>query len=517
MNAIRIINANIIDGTGAPPRGGELLIYRGFLVDPKQKLTDCDTIDAQGLTMCPGFIDVHAHSDLSLAAAPEAYGKLAQGVTTEISGNCGLSPFPITSLNREHLQELYSNYNIRIDWNDFRSYLTMLQHCEPAINTLHLCGHNPLRAAVSAYDADRPLHPGELERMQQLLRQTLDQGCAGMSSGLIYIPGKFAPPEEITALLATLSSYQKVYSTHLRSEGDKLLEAVDEAINACRIAGQRHLHISHLKTSGPHNWHKLDAVFERLDSARANGLHITADRYPYTESMTQLSIVTPPPFDKIDDITLLTKLADPDFRSRLLNALTQSRQEQQWKNVRLVSSPSPTYQRFAGSNLFDIAIETGTTPPALCVDILAADTANTFAAFKGMSEDNLARILAADFVMCGSDESARPTDYSLGRSHPRGFASFPECFNRLKNLISIETIIHKFTGLPAATFNLSRRGVIAEGYAADLVLLDPARYAPRATFSSPHLPPDGVELVIVNGSIAYQYGKVTARHGKCLT
>ncbi|MDD3118336.1 MAG: amidohydrolase family protein [Victivallales bacterium] len=522
MSTLLLENVIIVDGTGAPPYRGSVWIDTGKIrsvcpagtPEPDPAVAD-RTMDGNGMMLCPGFIDAHSHSDLALLAAPEAFGKLSQGITTEVNGNCGLSPFPVTARNRAHLEELYAGYGVPLSWHSYAEYAAVLQQAAPAINVLSLCGHNTLRAAVLGYGR-APLTAAAGDAMQSLLYRALVEGAAGFSSGLIYIPGKFAPPEELEGLLRVLRPFRRPYTTHLRSEGVQLLEALTEAITVSQRAGIPHLHLSHLKTAGAANWHKLDAALELIAEGKASGLHITADRYPYIESMTNLSVILPPPYDDIDDVTLMRRLADPAEPERLEAALAAIAPTR-WDTVRLVTAAPGKYHALQGFTFREIAASTGLTPSRICRELLVEDTPGTMAAFRGMNPVNLRRILAWPDVCCGTDETARPRDYRLGRSHPRGFGSFPEFYRLLQPSLSPEQIIYKMTGLPAAIFGLPDRGIIAPGYAADLVLLDPAALSGPADFAAPHTPARGIGAVFVNGETAYSDGRVIARAGQVLS
>ncbi|NLK83794.1 MAG: amidohydrolase family protein [Lentisphaerae bacterium] len=509
MKTLLIKNAAVYDGSGAPPVQTDVLIESGRIAGIDDRPAKANTeIDASGLALMPGFIDVHGHSDVSIIAAPEAVGKISQGVTAEITGNCGLSPFPISTLNREHLEHLYRQYNCRIEWDDFTGYRQAVESRNPAINLLPLCGHNTLRAAVNGYREGR-LNLQQLNMAAQLLNTQLEQGAGGFSSGLLYTPGCFSDEQEITALLTALAPFSRPYTTHLRSEGNQLLEAIKEAITSCVSAGQKHLHLSHFKTAGKANWHKLDDALELLAQAP---LRITADRYPYIESMTNLSVILP---DHLSDMTnekLSEYLAEPDHAAEAIADLRRYPAER-WRTCRLVSTSAQRFKKMHGKLLAEFS-----DPAMACVEIWRDDPAGAMAAFSGMSPDNLKRILALDFVACGSDESARPQDYRFGVSHPRGFGSFPEFFRQQKDVVSTAEIIRRVTAFPAAIFNLSGRGMIRPGYAADLALLDLDEYRAQADFAAPHRLASGVKLVLVNGCPAYgeMLNEKPVRAGKIL-
>ena len=240
--------------------------------------------------IAPGFIDAHGHSDISALAAPECFSKITQGVTSEICGNCGLSPFPLTEENHGHIRKLYSNYGVETDWNSFSSYCAKIKAVDPAIRLFPLSGHNTLRAAVNGYE-DTPLSETKLQKMCEILAEQLAAGSPGLSSGLLYVPGIFAASSEINALMRTLAVYNKVYTTHLRSEGNKLIESLEETLFLAREAGLKKVLISHLKTAGADNFHKLDDALELIRAYRARGMDVRFDRYPYIESQTMLSVV----------------------------------------------------------------------------------------------------------------------------------------------------------------------------------------------------------------------------------
>ncbi len=521
MSSFLIKNVIIVDGADGKPFSGAVLVRDGVIasVDPSgatpvAAVGKRHVVDGGGLTLCPGFIDAHSHSDLSLLVEPDAFGKLSQGITTEVNGNCGLSPFPVTRVNRDHLEELYANYNVPLSWSSFAEYAAVMDGCRPGGNVVPLCGHNTLRAAVCGYGRTE-ITAEKLIAMQTLLHECLSAGAGGFSSGLLYIPGKFAAPDELVALLRTLRGFGRPYTTHLRSEGPRLLESLEEAIACSTAAGIPRLHISHLKTSGKANWHKLDAAIGMIDKARQSGLEITADRYPYTESMTQLSVILPPPYDDMDDISLARLLRDKTEQEKLLAAL-ETLDPERWDTTRLVNTATTTYQEFLGLTINGIAARLALPPTRVCAEILTGDAAGTMAAFRGMNADNLERILRLPYVVCGTDETARPKDYRLGRSHPRGFGSFPEFYRQLGATMDIGAVIHKMTLLPATIFGLSGRGRIAPGHAADLVLFDPENFVGGADYGEPHIPADGVSRVFVNGIEAFADGRVITRAGRVL-
>lgn len=287
MNSGMIRNANICDGSGAQPIQADLRFENGIITEIGKSLSahSFPEFHAENLILSPGFIDIHAHSDLSLAAEPEAFGKISQGITTEVSGNCGLSPFPIlTGEVRSHLEKIYQKYHFPITWSDFEGYISAVEQQKPAINFASFCGYNTLRANFTGYE-NREFPPEKQKKMKELLKKMLSQGAVGLSTGLLYVPGNFASTEELELAASALKNTGKPVSTHLRSEGDSLIEALLEAIKIARSADNR-LQISHLKTALPRNWNKIDQLLNTIREAKNNGMTIHADRYPYTHAQT---------------------------------------------------------------------------------------------------------------------------------------------------------------------------------------------------------------------------------------
>ncbi|MBR2643368.1 MAG: amidohydrolase family protein [Lentisphaeria bacterium] len=494
----KFTNVLIADGSGNSPFYGELLICGNYIAEVgtaiscKEKHT---IIDGNGLCLAPGWIDTHGHSDISLLASPGAFGKISQGITTEICGNCGLSAFPLNENNRGHLQELYAQYRMELHWGNGASYRAGLP--ENTMRQVSLCGHNTLRAAAAGYQT-RKLSRGQLDLMCQLLDAELAGGAAGLSSGLLYTPGCFADQEEITRLLEVVAKHNKIYALHLRSEGNQLLESLEETSTAALSAGLKRLMISHFKTAGPANFHKLDAALDWFEKSRQKGIMVWCDRYPWCESQTQLSIVVPESFGVWDDSTLKELLQNADHRNALKDQLRRSGRN--WSNVRLVWTQETEFQKFAGQSFKQLSEAFGTAPEELAVRLLCRDAAGCTAAFRGMSPENLRRILQQDFCCCGTDESARPEDYTIGRSHPRGFGAMPRFFRLLRELgFSTGEAVRRMSGLPSEIFQLHDRGKLEKGRLADLVLFDPEKYDSTADFSHPHTAAQGVAGVWIGG------------------
>jgi N-acyl-D-amino-acid deacylase len=509
-----IKNCNLVDGTGTPSRMSDVLLDGDTITNVGTNIsTSSDIIiDAEGFTLSPGFIDPHTHSDISIIGAPDATGKISQGVTTDIAGNCGLSAFPVTEMNRGHLQSLYSKYGVEINWSSITEYIQRINDTRPSINITSLCGHNTLRASLAGYE-NRELSNSEINSLRATLSYCLSNGAAGFSTGLIYVPGKFASTAELSALISELTPFTLPYTTHLRSEGKELIESVKEAICIAKKNRLSKLHLSHLKVAREANWHKIDELAELIEPEKSDSLSITADRYPYTESLTQLSIILPAPFDDMPDAEIELMLKDISIFEKLLSQLHNYPQEK-WSNIRLANTSCSQYTSFLGETIYDISTKLNLEPEIVCLEMLRENSTGTMASFKGTSPDNMNKIISKSYTCCGSDESARPVNYDFGRSHPRGFGSFPRYINMLSKTIGLEQAVGRVTSLPAHIFNLKNRGIIATGYIGDLVLFDPDALKDCATFQSPHELSDGIEKVWVNGTLSYSNKEVVNHAGK---
>lgn len=510
-----IHHAEIADGSGEETYRGWLLIEGGYIADlgqgePHGIAADA-VIDAEGLCLAPGFIDAHTHSDMTVFDDPAAESVLAQGVTTHVTGNCGLSPFPVTALNRAHLESLYARVSQPLEWTDFTSYAETVDRARPAINIVPQVGHNTLRAAVTGYH-DMPVGNAQIEAMRDLLKTTLSQGACGLSLGLLYVPGVFASTDEIVALLAEMRGCRKPLNAHLRNESGKLLEAVAEMFEFQQRAELPKIHISHLKTARPANWSKIDALLEMV--AGRSGL--TVDRYPYTASMTSLSIVAPAPYDEMPDREIQQLLQEKEHFMAMADAL-ETRPADYWKTVRLADVTCGRYLPYRGKRFDEIVSQTNVAASVIYTEILREDAVNAMGAFEGMDVDNMKRIIALENCVCGSDEQLRKTDGSMGRGHPRGCGSFPRFFRFASEYSSRGKVIRKMSALTADIFNIPERGYLKTGYVADLVLFDPENYRDHADFNDPLRTATGVRTVWVGGKKAWDAGRPTSeRAGKTL-
>ena len=492
MTAVRIVrNALICDGSGGEPFRGSVAIDGPVIAEVVADgeisgAKGAEVFDADGRVLSPGFIDAHSHSDATLAADPDAFSKRTQGITTEILGNCGHSLFPVTGHNAAQVASDCAAVGLRPEWNDMPGYCDYLERRRPAVNFSVLCGHNALCAA----------YPDVADQCEAL-ETMLSQGCPGLSTGLLYAPGRTVPQSDLLRLAAVLKKPRAIYTTHLRSEGARLLESLDEAM-AFASAGGGRLHVSHFKTAGEANWGKLDAALAKLEQGRRGGLTVTADRYPYTYSQTSLSVILPPRYDSMRDREIQAALSsDSGECLRLVGELADSLRV---KRAVLTAVSKSEYLPYCGMTLEDAASRARMASAAeFAVAVLRDDGARAMAAFGGMSPDNLKRILSEPWVCCGTDENARPLDESLGRGHPRAFGSFPIFLKMTAELCGLPEAVRRVTSFPASLFGLKRRGLIRPGYFADLTVFDPAELGCRADFAHPHVPADGIIRVYVNG------------------
>jgi len=509
----------VVDGTGAPAFKGSVVVEGDRIADVVRGETPppgVEAFDAAGLIVSPGFIDSHTHSDAYLVVEPDAPSKIAQGVTTEVNGQCGGSVAPRYGEARLS-SDWASILGPRLTWRSIAEYREALSAVRPAVNTVQFVGHNTLRSSVVGY-AGREATDDELREMERLLAAAMDDGGWGLTTGLIYQPGKYSTPAEVEALARVAAGRGGLYATHMRSEGDRILEAIDEVVGLARATGIK-AEISHLKTSGRANWGKLDAVFGKIESAIAEGLLIGSDRYPYCAAGTDLDVVLPDWAQEGAAKAECERLADPAARARIVAELDASGRD--WSSVMIGGTWHAETKPFSGKTVAEIlSSQPIPSPGELVCRILEMDLCRTGAFFFGMSEDNLDRILAKPWIVPGSDASLRAPWGPLGADHPhpRAYATMPEFYRRLRALgVAREEAVARMTSVPARRFGIRGRGVLEKGAFADLVVWKEDEFRGEATYVAPHRFASGVRLVMVNGSIPYRGGKFTGdRSGRFL-
>lgn len=510
MFDIKIINGVLLDGSGAEAQRmdlgikGDSIVSVGNLAVSEAK----NTIDATGCIVCPGFIDAHTHSDSYLLLEPTSPSKIHQGITTEVCGNCGASAAPVTSF--DHLPSDWADKSYSAKWSSASEFRALIEEHGIGVNMVMLVGHNTLRRSFVGYE-NRVVTADEMKLMERKLEESLDAGARGLSTGLVYAPGMFAPPDEIISLAKTVGRYDGIYTSHMRSEGDALLEAIEETIGIGEAAGVR-VQISHLKVSGRRNWNKIDAALELIRNAREKGMPVAADRYPYVSGATDLDVVFPEWASDGGREGVLARLEDSSVRERLRGELIDSRDLNEWGGVLVGSTVHPDNRRFRGLSLIDVALLLELEHPVDAVLYLCRkDKMMTGAFFAGMSEDNMRRILSEPYVMLGSDASLRALSGPLSRDypHPRAYGAMPRFLRMVidEELMSLSEAIRKMTSLPAKQFRLDKRGEIKVGYAADVVVFDADELKDNATYAAPHAFASGVRHVVVNGKHALSDGK----------
>lgn len=545
---ILIKGGMVYDGTGSEPLkadvgiiGDRIAFIDGFRYAKADKI-----IDAHGLAVSPGFIDTHSHSEFTLVADPRAEGKILQGVTTEINGNCGLSATPLYGEAFEHREEDLRELGISERWSTLDEYFGILAKKRIAINFATLTGHGNIRASVIGYEDRKPCGR-DIEKMCALLREALRGGALGLSTGLIYPPGVYSDTEEIIELSKVLSQSHKnpplpptfktlqppftkggvggiiggegglsIYTSHMRSEGKGLLESIEEAIKIGEEARVR-VHISHIKTSGEENWHKIDSAISLIEKARQRGIDVTCDCYPYTAASTDLDAMLPSWSYAGGIEEELKRLNSLRVQEKIKKEILREHPDKgYWERVSISSVPSLKNKWMEGKSMAAIAKHEGVDPIDLLFRVLIEERLRVGAIFFSMNEDNLKRFLSLPYTMIGSDSSARCTGGQThkGKPHPRGFGSFPRFLGRYvrdEGLMTMSEAIHKITMLPAKTFGIIYRGLIREDAFADIVIFDPDKVIDRATFDEPFLKPEGIHYVIVNGLLAVMEGEITGR------
>jgi N-acyl-D-amino-acid deacylase len=474
-------------------------------------------LDAAGLVIAPGFIDIHCHSEFSALVYPRAESKVLAGVTTDVSGNCGGSPFPLVGEFRDSRQAEWGHHGLKLDWESAAEFYDRAEAAPCAVNRAFLAGHGALRAAVVGY-ADRPTDGRERRRMRRLLDEALEAGAFGLSSGLIYPPGCYADVEELADLARGVAEAGGYYTSHIRDEGNELIEAIEEFLEVCRLAGVRG-QLSHLKASGVANWPKTAEAIRRLRAAREQGLAITADRYPYLASMTDLDSLLLPNWAAAGGRQEeLARLSDPTTRRRLADEIRGRHPEADYFERILVASVSPDGpQDVVGKNLRQLADAAGRDPLEVAFDLIIQHHTHASATYFSMSEENLRDILAEPYVAIGSDSSLRnlPADGEAARSglaHPRAYgtpARFLGTYVREQKLMDWPEAIRRLTSLPADVVGLRDRGRLGAGAWADLAIFDRETISDRATYERPAVAPEGIRHVFVNGERVVADGRHT--------
>jgi N-acyl-D-aspartate/D-glutamate deacylase len=516
--SLLIKNGTVIDGSGAAAEKADVAIAGDAIAAVARKLPENAEriIDAAALIVTPGFVDIHSHSDFFYAQCPSAESKIRQGVTTEVVGMCSFSPAPCVPESRHQVEAQAHSLGatLKVRWSTFQEYLTALEQTRPCVNVVHFVGHGPIRYAAMGAQNRAPT-AAELETMKSLLAEAIGAGAFGLSSGLIYPPSAFASTEELIALCSSMSQRGGQYFTHMRGEADTLLESIDEAVEISEKAGVA-LQIAHLKSQGRDNWPLFDRALELIETARRRGLPASADVYPYAASSTFMTAMLPEWVHDGGIAKLLQRICDPATRARIITESSRSADGWGtthgaigWDEIMIATCPDAAVE---GMSLAALAARERKPPAATMLDLLVAHDAAVSVVLFTQAEHNVQMALKQAYVMIGSDSLGLSggTGPHAGHPHPRMYGTFPRVlakYARDVGLFSVEAAIAKMTGMPAAKLGLRSRGLLREGYFADLALFDPETINDQATFEDPHRYPRGIPYVIINGNLVVDAGQ----------
>jgi N-acyl-D-amino-acid deacylase len=518
MYDLIIRNAKVVDGTGNPWFRGDVAVS-GASIAAVGRVTGeaARVIDADGLCVCPGFIDVHAHGDFTPFDKAVVDYKLRQGITTEVNGNCGFSAAPVdpstVGLVRRYVEGFIApEQGVPWDWQSLGEYLDSIAHAQLAINIAPLIGHGALRAAAMGYEQRAP-SAAELDTMQALMRESMEQGAFGLSTGLVYVPGAYAQTGEIIDIAKVAARHGRLYATHMRNEGERLFEDFDEAIHVGRRA-ELPVQISHHKAAGKPNHGKVRETLKRLENERAHGLEITVDQYPYTASSTTLASVLPPWAQDGGVPKILERLRDPAVRREIKASMVADQQHGEdmirgcnWDEILIASVKSARNKVCEGKSLQQIAGMRGEELLESVFNLLRDEECAVAMIMFTMAEEDVRTVMRHPATMIGTDGI-----WSHGKPHPRIYGTYPRILGtyvREARLLSLEEAVRKMTSFPAQKFGLWKKGIVRQGMDADLVVFDPDTIAERSTFQDPHQYPTGLPYVILSGRVAVDQGRYT--------
>ena len=524
-----IINGKILDGTGSPWSGGSIGIRDGKIAEMGQLpgATAKQIIDARGLIVAPGFIDLHSHSDLTLLVDGEAQSKIRQGVTTEILGESG-SVAPVLGPAAEGFDHGLQPMGIQRDWKTLGEYYARVKRQGISVNIASYVGSGQVRFCVMG-NYNRPPSTGELGQMRELVEKAMQDGAIGVSSGLVYPPNSYAKTDEIVELAKIAAKHGGIYATHIRSESDLSMAAIDEAIEIRERAGLP-VHIFHFKKYGRKNWGRMQEQVDRIQAARDRGVDITADQYPYIAAMTGLEMCIPPKFMEGTAKDFVARLKDPQVRAEIRKNIAEGLPDWGdnevisvggWHGVLVAALQKPQNKKYEGMRMDEVAKLMGKDPVDALCDLLISEGGAADAVYFGMSEEDVRLAMKQPWAGVGSDGIAvTPAITFMGKPHPRFYGSFPRVLGYYvseQKVLTLPDAVRKMTSFSAQLNGLTDRGILRPGMAADIAIFNPDTITDKATFEDPNQYSEGLEYVIVNGTVVLKQGEHTgARPGQIL-
>lgn len=503
----------VIDGKGNKPYAANICVQNGKIARITTETVDAkEILDVTGLAVAPGFIDTHSHSDANFLLDAPTESKLAQGVTTEIIGNCGMSVLPTTEPYFEEMDKYVQlNYGIHAR-SSVSEYAADVEAKGLSINCGILVGHSMLRMAVMGF-VNRDPDETEMEQLKALLDRELCRGAKGMSLGLIYPPSAFSSQEELVELSKVIAKHGGLLAVHMRNEGAKVFEAVDEMIAIARLSGA-HVHISHLKLMGKPQWGRSTELLQKIRDARSEGVHITCDQYPFHASSTLVTAMVPHWAHAGGPEELMRRLRQRE--GTVVQEIQKEMENRGGPHAVLVVNTRGAHPAWEGMYIDEIAQELGVDPVDAVIRVVLETKTVGECIYFSMDAQDVMNIMKEPYICVGSDGNALSFDKNFTKSnvHPRHFAAFSQFFQTVRenSLMPIEQAVHKTTGLAAEIMSITDRGVLAEGMAADITVFDPDSYESRSSFMESRVPPAGVRHVLVNGQFALRDGSITQAH-----
>ena len=515
-----IRNGMIYDGSGSEPVKGDIginadtIAFIGDLKDAKGK----NETDAKGMAIAPGFINMMGHSEEALIQDGRSQSDIRQGVTTEIFGEFSMGP--LNAKMKQQQQDGQGDIKYKVEWNTLGEYMNYLEKKGISPNIASFVGTGVVRTYIIGEDNKAPT-PAQLDSMKLLVSQAMQEGALGVTNALIYPPDNFAKTDELIALSKEAAKYGGTYSSHMRSEGNKFLEAVDELITISKEANIP-AEIFHLKAAGKNNWNKIDSAIKKVEKARSEGMDITADMYTYLAGATGMTSAFPPTLQDGGFGKLWQRLHDPVIRQQMTKAMNTDASD--WENlyygaggaehVLLLSFKQDSLKKFTGKTLAEVAKMRGTTPEETAMNLIIQDSTRVGVAYFLMNEDNVKKQVALPWVSFGSDEASYTTEgvFLKSNAHPRAYGNFARVlghYARDEKVLTLKDAIAKLAALPAKHLKLNKRGEIKVGYYADIVIFDPQKIKDNSTFEKPHQYSEGMIDVFVNGVQVLKDGEHT--------